>query len=94
MPNVLAFGRERNWKICNGGIYSIKTPNRKNEPFVHIDLGSISENLFEAELFGYAKGAFTDAKTDKAGKIENADGGTVFLRRNWKFNASTSTKIT
>ena len=52
---------------------------RKNEPFVHIDLGSISENLFEAELFGYAKGAFTDAKTDKAGKIENADGGTVFL---------------
>ncbi len=51
----------------------------KNEPFVHIDLGSISENLFEAELFGYAKGAFTDAKTDKAGKIENADGGTVFL---------------
>lgn len=52
---------------------------RKNEPFVHIDLGSISENLFEAELFGYSKGAFTDAKTDKAGKIENADGGTVFL---------------
>ena len=52
---------------------------RKNEPFVHIDLGSISENLFEAELFGYSKGAFTDAKTDKAGKIENADGRTVFL---------------
>lgn len=53
--------------------------NRKNEPFVHIDLGSISENLFEAELFGYAKGAFTDAKTDKPGKIESANGGTVFL---------------
>ena len=59
--------------------YIHQNSKRKNEPFVHIDLGSISENLFEAELFGYAKGAFTDAKTDKAGKIENADGGTVFL---------------
>lgn len=59
--------------------YIHQNSNRKNEPFVHIDLGSISEILFEAELFGYAKGAFTDAKTDKAGKIENADGGTVFL---------------
>ncbi|WP_326983299.1 sigma-54 dependent transcriptional regulator [Chryseobacterium sp. MYb264] len=52
---------------------------RKNEPFVHIDLGSISENLFEAELFGYKKGAFTDAHQDYAGKIENAQNGTVFL---------------
>ncbi|MEN4760851.1 sigma-54 dependent transcriptional regulator [Chryseobacterium sp. C39-AII1] len=53
--------------------------DRKNEPFVHIDLGSISENLFEAELFGYKKGAFTDAHQDYAGKIENAQNGTVFL---------------
>jgi len=52
---------------------------RKNEPFVHIDLGSISENLFESELFGYKKGAFTDAQQDYAGKIENAQNGTVFL---------------
>lgn len=52
---------------------------RKKEPFVHIDLGSLPENLLETELFGYVKGAFTDAKTDKAGKIENANGGTVFL---------------
>lgn len=52
---------------------------RKNEPFVHIDLGSISENLFESELFGYKKGAFTDAHQDYAGKIENAENGTVFL---------------
>lgn len=53
--------------------------DRKNEPFVHIDLGSISENLFEAELFGYKKGAFTDAHQDYAGKIENTQNGTVFL---------------
>jgi len=52
---------------------------RKNQPFVHIDLGSLSENLFEAELFGYKKGAFTDAHQDYAGKIENAQNGTVFL---------------
>lgn len=53
--------------------------DRKSEPFVHIDLGSISENLFEAELFGYKKGAFTDAHQDYAGKIENAQNGTIFL---------------
>lgn len=53
--------------------------DRKNEPFVHIDLGSLSENLFEAELFGYKKGAFTDAHQDYTGKIENAQNGTVFL---------------
>ncbi|WP_284460268.1 sigma-54 dependent transcriptional regulator [Chryseobacterium sp.] len=52
---------------------------RKNQPFVHIDLGSISENLFESELFGYKKGAFTDAHQDYAGKIENAQNGTIFL---------------
>ncbi|KMQ68551.1 ATPase AAA [Chryseobacterium sp. FH2] len=53
--------------------------SRRSEPFVHVDLGSISENLFEAELFGYKKGAFTDAYQDYAGKIENAQNGTVFL---------------
>jgi len=52
---------------------------RKNEPFVHVDLGSLSDNLFESELFGYAKGAFTDAKTDTPGRFENAQNGTIFL---------------
>lgn len=52
---------------------------RKEKSFVHIDLGSLSENLFESELFGYAKGAFTDAKTDTAGRFETAPGGTIFL---------------
>ena len=53
--------------------------DRKNQPFVHVDLGSLSDNLFESELFGYAKGAFTDAKTDTAGRFENASNGTIFL---------------
>lgn len=52
---------------------------RKNEPFVVVDLGSISESLFESELFGYTKGAFTDAKENRTGRIESANGGTLFL---------------
>jgi len=53
--------------------------NRKNHPFIHIDLGSLNENLFESELFGYAKGAFTDAQKDTLGRFELAKGGTIFL---------------
>lgn len=52
---------------------------RKDKPFVAVDLGAISESLFESELFGHVKGAFTDAKDDRIGKFEEADGGTIFL---------------
>lgn len=52
---------------------------RHNKEFVAIDCGALPENLLEAELFGYAKGAFTDAKADKAGLFETAEGGTIFL---------------
>lgn len=52
---------------------------RKDNIFVHVDLGSLNENLFESELFGYAKGAFTDARQDTAGRFEAANGGTIFL---------------
>ena len=52
---------------------------RNNRPFVHIDLGSIPEQLFESELFGYEKGAFTDAKKAKPGRMEIANKGTLFL---------------
>lgn len=53
--------------------------NRKNEMFVSVDLGAISESLFESELFGFKKGSFTDAKEDRAGRFEAANKGTVFL---------------
>lgn len=52
---------------------------RSHENFVSVDLGSITETLFESELFGHKKGAFTDAKEDRAGRFELANGGTLFL---------------
>ncbi len=53
--------------------------NRRNDVFIIVDMGSISKSLFESELFGHAKGAFTDAKEDRAGRFEIASGGTLFL---------------
>jgi len=52
---------------------------RKNEPFVAVNCGALPDTLLESELFGYRKGAFTDARSDKPGRIELADGGTIFL---------------
>ena len=52
---------------------------RRERVFINVDMGAISENLFESELFGYTKGAFTDAKEDRAGRFEVANGGTLFL---------------
>lgn len=56
-----------------------KQSSRKNGPFIHVDLGSLSQNLFESELFGHKKGAFTDALEDKPGRFELAEDGTLFL---------------
>ena len=53
--------------------------NRIGEAFVSVDMGSISGSLFESELFGHKKGAFTDAGEDRPGRFESADGGTLFL---------------
>ena len=53
--------------------------NQSENIFVHLDLGSLSETLFESELFGYKKGAFTDAKEDKPGRMEIASGGSLLL---------------
>ncbi len=52
---------------------------RSGKPLVAVDAGAITETLFESELFGHVKGAFTDAHTDHVGKFEQADGGTLFL---------------
>lgn len=56
-----------------------KLSKRKEKAFVHADLGSVSENLFESELFGHVKGAFTDAREERIGRFQEADKGTIFL---------------
>ncbi|NEM97770.1 sigma-54-dependent transcriptional regulator [Pontibacter burrus] len=53
--------------------------SRADKVFVTVDMGAITESLFESELFGHKKGAFTDAKEDRIGRIEAANGGTLFL---------------
>ncbi len=53
--------------------------NRKHKPFVKVDVGALTASLFESELFGYKKGAFTDAREDRKGRFEMANGGTLFL---------------
>lgn len=52
---------------------------RSDEPFIDVDMGAIAPTLFESELFGHVRGAFTDAKEDKPGRFEIADKGTIFL---------------
>ncbi len=53
--------------------------NRLGEVFLTVDLGAISESLFDSELFGHKKGSFTDAKADRVGRLQAASGGTLFL---------------
>jgi DNA-binding NtrC family response regulator len=53
--------------------------SRREKPFVSVDMGAITESLFESEMFGHVKGAFTDAKADRAGRFEIASGSTLFL---------------
>jgi len=53
--------------------------SRANEVFISVDMGALTETLFESELFGHVKGAFTDAKEEHAGRFEVASGGTLFL---------------
>ena len=53
--------------------------NRSKDVFISVDMGAISQSLFESELFGHVKGSFTDAKENRAGRFEAASGGTLFL---------------
>lgn len=76
--NILILGENGTGKDLVARIIKHLSP-RSNEAFVTIDLGSIPEQLFESELFGYEKGAFTDAKKSKPGRMEMASGGTLFL---------------
>ncbi len=67
--------------------------SRKDKPFVTINCSSLPETLLESELFGYEKGAFTDAKTQKKGLFEVAESGTVFLDEIGEINPATQVKL-
>ncbi|MFN2239646.1 MAG: sigma-54-dependent transcriptional regulator [Thermoanaerobaculia bacterium] len=56
-----------------------RNSRRRNAPFVKVNLGGISSTLFESEMFGHVRGAFTDAKENRKGRFEMAEGGTIFL---------------
>lgn len=76
--NILILGENGTGKDLVARALCHHSP-RAGHVFVGIDLGSIPEQLFESELFGYEKGAFTDARRDKPGRMEVATGGTLFL---------------
>lgn len=76
--NILILGENGTGKYVMAN-YIHQQSERKNNTFMAVDLGSLSDSIFESELFGYAKGAFTDAKNDTAGRFEMAQNGTIFL---------------
>jgi len=76
--NVLILGENGTGKeVAARAIHRMS--QRSDSGFVHVDMGSLSEQIFESELFGHARGAFTDARQDRVGRIEAASGGTLFL---------------
>lgn len=76
--NILITGENGTGKeVLANEIHRLST--RSGKKMLPVDMGAISETLFESELFGHVKGAFTDAKVDKPGKFELADGSTIFL---------------
>lgn len=66
---------------------------RKDNSFVAVDMGAITETLFESELFGHKKGAFTDAREDRPGRFELANGGTLFLDEIGNLSLSLQSKL-
>lgn len=90
--NILILGENGTGKDLVARSLRFFSP-RQQAPFVTIDLGSVPESLFESELFGYEKGAFTDARKAKAGRMEVASGGTLFLDEIGNLSLSVQSKL-
>src|SRR5439155_5730690 len=67
--------------------------DRSDKPFIEVNCVAIPENLLESELFGHEAGAFTDAKTRRIGRFEQANGGTIFLDEIGDMNPNTQAKL-
>ncbi len=70
-----------------------RNSRRKGGPFVKVNLGGISSTLFESEMFGHVRGAFTDARETRRGRFETADGGTIFLDEIGELDPSSQVKL-
>jgi two-component system NtrC family response regulator len=70
-----------------------KNSRRKDKPFIKVNLGGLSQSLFESEMFGHTKGAFTDAHSDRKGRVEMADGGTLFLDEIGELDLNSQVKL-
>ncbi len=90
--NVLIMGENGTGKELAAWLLHCYSLRKYNE-FVHVDLGGIPETLFEAELFGHTRGAFTDAKEDRTGRFQAASGGTLFLDEIGNLSMSMQAKI-
>ena len=90
--NVLILGENGTGKELVARALHRNSP-RNEEVFISVDLGSISETLFESELFGHEKGAFTDAKKEKPGRFEIASKGTLFLDEIGNLSLPLQTKL-
>ncbi len=90
--NVLILGENGTGKELVARALHRNSPRNK-EVFISVDLGSIAETLFESELFGHEKGAFTDAKATKQGRFEIAHNGTLFLDEIGNLSTAMQTKL-
>jgi two-component system, NtrC family, response regulator AtoC len=90
---VLIQGESGTGKELVANLIHQKTPRRLLQPFIEINCASLPENLLESELFGYEKGAFTDAKAQKRGLFEAADQGTLFLDEIGEMKPGTQAKL-
>ena len=76
--NVLITGENGTGKgVVAQALHAVSV--RAGKPFISVNMGGLPEGIFESELFGHVRGAFTDAKSDRAGRFELADGGTLFM---------------
>src|SRR6185312_2616655 len=90
--NVLITGENGTGKgVVAQALHAVSA--RAAKPFIAVNIGGLPEGVFESELFGHVRGAFTDAKGDRAGRFELAEGGTLFLDEIGNLPASQQAKM-